>query len=453
MRRRIYAVLVLIAVSALGTACAFESGRTAEPQETEMESYRVELTAEEMEAGYAEFQMDERIYVDASVTQNSVYANGVDSYYVLSLCEPDEETETEESGTEEASTGKAEPEEAEMGISMGEDATGETLEEITEEKFLGYSSDEFYSLLAEYSSVDFSESIWYFIPEICWFRLSSFAAYDPTYIYPNGFLPNYKLDTGGALSWATEEETGQEVLEFLERLTGADISEDWECAAYSQENLAEALDALETEMGDGAYYMVYDYDTNELLMEEKLDASDFREFYSFWFPYDVNGISTSLCPMSHGSNTIYLAEGETPGEYLYELSNGTYMVDESYLTVDPIQIGVCEDGIFYMYISCGWSLGDVYKEAEEVLSASDILIRCEGYLQSEIIVDTLTVTDVSLIYDLGYTDTDKEDGVVEPVLRPYWLVSTYNNWARTHKAFIFDARTGNLVDSTEYYLD
>ena len=106
MRRRIYAVLVLLAVSALGTACAFESGRTAESQETETENYRVELTSEEMEAGYAEFQMDERIFVDASVTPASVYANGVDSYYVVSLCELDEETETEEAKTEEAGTEK-----------------------------------------------------------------------------------------------------------------------------------------------------------------------------------------------------------------------------------------------------------------------------------------------------------------------------------------------------------
>ena len=76
---------VVLSASLLLCACGTETQAQS--------GYRSEFTEEELESGRASFQMDEKLSVDADVTPRFSYENGLSSYYLEVISEPDSEDE------------------------------------------------------------------------------------------------------------------------------------------------------------------------------------------------------------------------------------------------------------------------------------------------------------------------------------------------------------------------
>ena len=448
MKRKMYLCAMLCAMTAALTACAAPwSEAETETEETE-ESCREEFTDEELASGSASFQAGEYIYVDATLTPYEAYQDGVDSYYInyASYENPytDEETILD---TFTPFGGSYEDFASELREIMGEKIDTASLEytlntngdgvmmysfDLSNGGFLSYWCSFFKDMSDEDDSS--SQSAYCYSPYIYYDR-------NDTADLITANLERLK-DYGGDLDFATEEEAAAEVIAFIEEVTGLEISDSWECYTYSEENLKE-LEALLKEYGDELLFheTLEDTETGEEYMTElTLDQMEYEEYFDFYFSIEVNGL-----PIDGSASSTTLGEGETVGDSLAVNSNnisssaGSTVVQP--ITVSSMDCTVDEKGV--MQFSAIWmiEIGDVYKN-ESIMTPSEILVRFLNYLESEVIVDTLTIEEISLVYKSAFTDA--ENGVLEAALRPYWKVTTYDNWTFEHETYYYNARTGQL---------
>lgn len=78
---------------------------------------------------------------------------------------------------------------------------------------------------------------------------------------------------------------------------------------------------------------------------------------------------------------------------------------------------------------------------------NDIIEQIEAYFQNVLLKQPVTIYEISLVYD-GYF-TDPRDGIIENVIRPFWIVKYWDG----EKALklVFDAYTGKFISRDNAY--
>lgn len=448
MKKKLFGCMLMCGMAVVLTACAApwnEAG--TETEETEV-SYREEFTDEELAAGSASFQAGEYIYVDAMLTPYEVYQDGVDSYYINYASYENQYTDEETIFDTFTPFGGSYEE---FALKLKE-VTGEEIDTTSLEYMLNTNGDgvEMYSFdLSNGGYLGYRCSFFENMSDEDDISSQSVYCYSP-YIYYDrndtadlitANLERLK-DYGGDLDFATEEEAAAEAIAFIEEVTGLELSDYWICYTYSEENLKE-LEALLKEYGDELLFdeTLEDTETGEeYITELTLDQMEYEEYFDFYFSIEVNGL-----PLDGSASSTTLGEDETVGDSLavnpnnISSSAGSTVVQP--ITVSSMGCTVDEKGIMQLSAIQMIEIGDVYKN-ESIMTPSEILVRFLSYLESEVIVDTLTIEDISLVYRSAFTDA--ENGVLEAALRPYWKVTTYDNWTFEHETYYYNARTGQL---------
>ena len=88
-------------------------------------------------------------------------------------------------------------------------------------------------------------------------------------------------------------------------------------------------------------------------------------------------------------------------------------------------------------------VGDVYKEAEQVVDSNAILNKIKIFYEKQILIRPVTVTEVNIVYT-GYF-TDGNEGEIQPTVAPFWRVKVYNNDSNGSQFFFYDAFTGEAI--------
>ncbi len=103
------------------------------------------------------------------------------------------------------------------------------------------------------------------------------------------------------------------------------------------------------------------------------------------------------------------------------------------------------------------SVGDVYKEKEQILDTKELLSILKNYYDGITLSSDITITDIRLVYNAYFSDSS--DGEVSHILTPYWYVQYYmgeyvdlkedgTNSSYGNHCFIFDAYTGELMGNS-----
>ncbi len=453
MKKKLFSCMLMCGMAVVLTACA--APWSEEETETETEdtwSYREEFTEEELAAGSASFQAGEYIYVDASLTPYEVYQDGVDSYYINYASYENQYTDEETILDTFTPFGGSYEEFA----SRIKEVTGEEIDTTSLQYMLNTNGDgvEMYAFnLSNGGFLVYWCSFFEDMSDEDNIVSQSEICYAP-YIYyaRNGGNDGADLitadlerlkDYGGDLDFATEEETAAEAIAFIEEMSGLEISDSWRCYTYSEENLKELEDILK-EYGDELLFdeTLENTETGEEYMTElTLDQMEYEEYFDFYFSIEVNGL-----PIAWVSSSTTLGTDETVGDSLAANPNNVHSYQGT-TEVNPIHVSdmectVDENGIIEVGVDQIIEIGDVYKN-ESIMTPSEILVRFLNYLETdEIIIDTLTIENISLVYVSAFTDA--ENGVLEAALRPYWKVTTYDNWTFEHETYYYNARSGQM---------
>lgn len=209
----------------------------------------------------------------------------------------------------------------------------------------------------------------------------------------------------------SNDETGQQMRGFLEKLLGRKLSDTWKCMSVTGEIMAE--------MGQSVGELETDYHT-------------------YWFYADVDGL-----PFMNLELPYKLKEGETACAALRLTASSDFATTFSALSEHVQSVSVSEDGtVIGMDLSRIRMEGDVYRDTAEVTDPDVILGKLKEYYDRQLITSEITVTEVSLIYT-GYF-TDGSEGEIRPTVAPFWLVKAYGG-KNGRVQFVYDAFTGEAV--------
>ncbi len=178
--------------------------------------------------------------------------------------------------------------------------------------------------------------------------------------------------------------------------------------------------------------------SSEIIEEAGLDNNDFsNEYYSYSFYYEIDGV-----PVDNIGMTYELKDGETctlEARYTSE-ATGSVLNSQS---ENAQQIIIGENGLLYLFISHLRDAGDVYREAQEIISPSEVLSKLADYYDTQVMTDTVTITEMRLVYS-GYF-TDGEDGEIDNAYLPFWKVTVYDESLDCYMEFVYDAVTGESM--------
>ncbi len=401
--------LIGLMLIAIFTGCSSQTGDSSSAD------YRQEFTDSEIEEGHAEFDIAEHLSIDADITPLEKYENGLNSYYEVNYTDSGDLTDED---------------------SFAENTT-----------IFGHEQDEFYTLLEElfgvsvdretvsFTEVDLSGAVLMAECRSCGLNMNiainwntingvlGTSAYCPIFCVPwdDEDISNYATYIKGWLKSGYEEldfgdpdEIAETYMSYLEEITGRELSDTYDCITVSETTLSQLADK------DAGTYM--DIDT------------DLEECYYFLFYYDIDGLPIDYLGICHE-----LEDDETCSDILESTKPDDY--NTIYARPEWAQrVAVSEDGVMYLHFDNLRDKGEIYKESLDIITPTEILEKVVSYYDTMLLLDDVVITDVRLVYNVGFTDG--EDGIIDEVFCPMWKVIVYDYEAGMNKAFLYDAETG-----------
>ncbi len=418
---------VVLSASLLLCACGTETQAQS--------GYRSEFTEEELESGRASFQMDEKLSVDADVTPRFSYENGLSSYYLEVISEPDSEDEG----------------------AFAENITFSSHSRDEWEKFLNslqkgrLKGKEFELDRSIYELKDWkydgkngrTYTIW-----AGWSGWSKKYGLDSRFntaianIFPSqgenfeinimDMMRNCLDDCGGCndLDFLQDpEEMAEKTRGFLEEASGRKICRKYEFVPAGQKNLERLHELVKKEEPSSLPQI-----------ESEMD----KRIGEFIFYYDVDGL-----PFKNLYLKYFLQGDETADSLCYWSSpdSGNLVGISEHAQVADVD----EKGLLKIDFSNTRRPGKVYKDKRSVAGPNQILEQIKAYYGRKLMLADVTVTDMELAYT-GYF-SDGSEGKIQPVVSPVWIVTVYDEELKgisgKKREFVYDAFTGECLREAE----
>ena len=108
----------------------------------------------------------------------------------------------------------------------------------------------------------------------------------------------------------------------------------------------------------------------------------------------------------------------------------------------PLIVAYNKDGIMELVLDSFFKVSKPYSERQKVCTPGEILDQVKAYFQDILLKVPVTIYEISLAYDSYFTDP--EDGLIENVVRPFWIVRYWDGKKTTQ--LVFDAYNGKYID-------
>ena len=390
MKKLISMVLVLSLILTMG--CQKQSD-----QEISKESYRDQLTPEEIQQGTATFDMGEKLSVDATLTPQKEYEAGLNSYDSQIVYEG-------KAGTEDSFKKKMTlfgSDQKQLNDCLNEWQKG-TLQKMTvdipEKMFEMIGTGTFHtdagktytlSMLWEHNYPYYPEKS-VVLPQLSIYPEEQELDIRHQMYGESGKKPAAKQETDD------EKKQAAEYKAWLEKLMGR--------------KLADRYRVMDTEPdGSGNRYTVYEY------------------------YHDVDGF-----PLVQSSLSYRMKEGETADEEAQSGGTGGIQLDTLY---EPAQqIMTDQDGICAVSCYSFYEKGKIYKKDQTVISPDEILKKMKAYYERMVQLDKKTIREIELVYTLYFSDGN--EGKIRLVMTPVWRVVVQDEGEDANLVFWYDAFNG-----------
>lgn len=389
---------------------AMVSGCNAQGTEQESEILLKQLEDGWQESEYIEAKWAENLFLAAEITPRSQYADGLNSYYIK---EPEEKMVS--SYEEEQLMFLEQPvtsyiEFLENGI---KDVDSFAEAEITNrETTLSFSRSLWENGKAEPLELniqwDKNEEGQY-SGEQLWFGRDTDTANVAYHILRNAEREETEL------SFAERDAIGKQLKEQLETLINRTYSDDYFQVSVSKAN--------------------YELDSG-VEPDEK-----FQEYYGFLFYYSIDGFPWRFLNLS------LLKEDDMKLDTTLEKQ----LIDGFLMPITAGKQTICygEDGICFLQLSDMPVVEKICKEKETVCDISVILEQVKEYFDSQLLADTITISDIKLQYS-SWFEVEK-DGTVQNIVQPFWVIRYWDAYAKESFQIIYDAYTGNYIMTNTAY--
>ncbi len=395
-----------------GSGSTEQSSESEESEEELDEStLRSDFTEEELADGYASFRVSRHLWVDAEVTPADVYADGFASYYL--------ETAYQDGSMEEFTANPTlfgHPQEDFFELLsdlMGFSITADLLEwSETDDQMSASTID-----IADENENPYWVNIVYNLDATLTDR---YAYHTQMYVWDFNYmnLTNDVYDCEVKLPPEENDDTplltDEEIAawkENLEELTGRTISDTCDVVQVTEDKLELVASTEE--------YANWDLGTVD----------------SYQFYYDLDGL-----PVDHLDLEYALRLGN-PEPY----ADDTDMYGNTLHAANELPLQVITDGsrVLQLNVRDFYRPGEVYREAQSIISPSEILPVVEEYYPESSLTANVTITQVRLVYAPYFTDPD--DGEICNAYCPVWKVVTYDERIDNSTLFVFDAVTGDTL--------
>lgn len=420
-KRLLRAAVFLGAMTFLGTGCQMKSGETQDSNAAV--DIRDSLTQEEIKSGEAFFYLSEDLLVDAKITPQEKYTDGLKSYYIEVYCAAEDGRNLREFIEDPDFYKKSL---GEVGELLGREIEGSFKLDTLETRISGIGINSYSMNYQTFRGEDYRfHSYWEWEEE---YRdetdklYTAFAMYitpvnddvvgNNVWNWIQDYIPDYSQTE---VSFLNKEETGNYYKEYLEELTGRTINEDYDCIPVTNELIAEVNAIVEADFG----------------------IESVREEYCVYRYYcDVDGFPYMDCYLPY-----YLKDGKE-ASFLAKitLTNGNCL---SGLAQWAQEVFVTEEGLYSLWTYSSYFPGEVYQEAQEVISPDATLQKVKDYYKKQVLLEEAVVKEVKLVY-AGWFGED-ETGIIQPILQPFWRVKVYQKENNSILYFYYDAFTGDII--------
>lgn len=413
MKKKFLLVISLAVLVICFTGCGSNTGTDTTAD------YRTEFTEDEITNGYASFEIEKNLKVDADITKPEKYEKGLSSYYMdhfFESCEG-ERKKLEQTPTvfhkdynkfskwlHEFLDGKLDKKTFQIDFS--------SVNLDTKLK----ASDGSYDIHVEWSSNDeeYESGDAVYCPFLVMDKkgkeTSDMALYvlDMMEKKPDQ-LPDFVKDADGQ---------AKKYKKWVEDLTGTGLCDTYDVVPMTGE-LAEELN-----QGVGG----------TLLQEPAQD------YVTYVFYPDVDGLPYKEYTAG------YVLKGDEKASALAKMSS----LDNTHLVGLPAhaqKICVDKDGVTGAQISNIRYPSKVYKKDQKIVSPNVVLKAVKECYDKQVLLTELTVKSVELVY-IGYFSS-AEDGAIQPVITPVWVANVYNPSRMSTEQIICDAFTGTVYKESK----
>lgn len=389
---------------------------------------RDEFTQTELASGEASFYLAQDLCVEAKVTPQEQYINGLKSYDMEVYFETDNGQSIQEFAENPTFFHKSMDEiesilgqEIEGGFdrdSMVKMFSGSDREKLLQMTYSG--KEDTYQFVGYWNTgekeFDYTDRLYSFLMYIEPEEISNPNIENLVWNQIAAYLPDY---ADAEVSFLDKEETGNYYKEYLEEITGRKLNAEYDCIPVTGEQITELNSLLE-----GLDYGV-SFD------------SEAEEYCVYRYCFDIDGFPY----VSHALPYI-LKEGEEASTLakISAADNNTLYG----LTEWEQEVYVTEQGLVYLQADSVYLPGRVYQDAREVVSPDTALQGIKDYYSRQVLVDEAVIREVKLVYG-GYFGADA-DGIIQPVLQPFWRVKVYQKENMSTLFFYYDAYTGDITE-------
>lgn len=422
LQRKILRLLPVAFLSMILVACGADKGNYVNSENT---MYRDTFTAEELDKGVAEFHITEDIYVDASLTDSSIYKRNFNSYYIEHIyeCKGGESQKLKQNPTIYHKNYN------EISSWVNSIIPGAFKDK---DFHLDLSAKDEPNICAEYESKDNTNylinAFWDSYDEAFGNNDTMFCPFMNIDIQPGISNLNslfYSLENNVEdyqkcqVDYISDMDgTAKKYKEKIEELTGRTLCDKFDTVALTKESV-EALNQVNG--------FVEKYAGKDLLM---------LKYY-----YQIDGLPYK---------PIYLTYKLKPGEKasmvaMMSTSENSLLCG---LAENPQKVILSKDGVYGIYTTSFRYPEKTYRKNLKIISPNNVLKKIKQYYDKTILLDTITIKDISLVY-AGYF-SDFVDGTIEPIVTPVWDVALYDNKAGSFVHFVYDAVTGKSYLENAY---
>lgn len=414
--KKIKYLMIICLLLSLVTGCS--SGKQ---KKISKNTYRQELTTEEITNGHASFEIEDKFKVDADITKQEIYKGGLMSYYQEQYCE-----------TKEGTTGKFKnnptifhKNHKEIEKKLNQIMQGK----LTYNKFVIEKNNENApELKGKYIT---NKGIEYECNTL-WDTYNNALGHSNFFFCPQFIMKKQDCD--------------EDAINTVKGMVEANIKNVETKATNKIKEKAEFYkNWLEKFIGTNLdeNYKIFSLDKKATKIMKEKELSDY-EFKGKTYEMIMFYKSTNRIPISKIDLSYQLKAEEKADKWAK-----TAMMSEQLfsMTESPVYIIFCNGEIDYVEADIYRYPKKEYKKNKGIISPNKILKQVIAFYNKKLIVDEVDIEEIKLEY-AGYYGKEK-DNEIKPVFVPIWKVSVYDAEKKRMTYFAYDAVTGECY-TNEY---
>lgn len=410
--KKIRKIIIMFIIASMITGCG-KSGEKNKQGKISENDYRRELSSNEIESGKASFYVEDKLKIDADITKQKLYKNGLKSYYQKQYCET-------KIGT--TNKFKNNPTVFHKNRKQIEKMLNQIIHgKLNYKEFVIEKDSENAPELDGVFSADNGSK---YDCKTIWDTYNNALGHSRFFFCPQFIMEKQGSDADAinAIKYMTETDIKVEKTKMLTEI---------EKNAKVYKNWLEKF--IGTSLDDKYRILELNKKTSKSLNDSELCDYKFKdkEYQMIMFYKKADEMAINNIDLSY-----VLKADEKPDKWAK-----TTMVRENLFTMteSPVYIIFCNGEIEYIEADIYRYMGEEYKNNQNIISPNKILKKVISFYEKELIVDEVCIKSINLEY-AGYYGRD--NNMVKPIFAPVWSVKVYDGEKKRMTYFVYDAVTG-----------